>query len=90
MAFTFLAALGHDVGASMVDEDRIEAVSYTHLDVYKRQDIDHGVALQHAKPEIVEVDQLHPVFLTFCAELKPKSVARRGWSARQPYPAMSL
>ncbi len=24
MAFTFLAALGHDVGASMVDEDRIE------------------------------------------------------------------
>src|SRR5450759_255232 len=35
MAFTFLAAAGHDVGSSMVDHDRIEQcatpVSYTHL-----------------------------------------------------------
>ena len=36
-------------------------------------DIDHGVALQHAELEIIEIGQLHRAFLTFCAELAPES-----------------
>src|SRR4029079_4251065 len=37
-------------------------------------DIDHGVALQYAELEIIEMEQLHPVFLTHCAELPPTPV----------------
>jgi hypothetical protein len=36
-------------------------------------DIDHGVALQHAEPEIIEMEQLHRVFLTFLLpSLRPR------------------
>jgi hypothetical protein len=45
-------------------------------------DIDHGIALQHAQLEIIEINQLHRVFPALCAELVLKWFPRRNWSSR--------